>query len=254
MARTFGGVSTDRIDTGYTANNTLRSYHIWSYRTGEGGGSVGRMFDKGGNTLLDNNGSGTIAFGSVWTGNLGLWHCSMSDNAWNPIGVSYDAGSSSNVPIMYVGGASQSLTTDSSPSGSAPSDSNDFCIGNRNTDNARNWAGRLAEFAVWDAILNASEFAALALGVPAYRVRPQSLSLYVPVWGLASPEPDLSSGHRSCTVTGTTQVSHPPVTLFTPKGHAPVVDIAGGGGFVSKFRKTLSGVGTRVGSRQLHGW
>ena len=46
MSRLFGGVSTDNIDTGYTTEAAQRTFGVWAYITGTGGGGIGRIFDK----------------------------------------------------------------------------------------------------------------------------------------------------------------------------------------------------------------
>ena len=41
--------------------------------------------------------------------------------------------------------------------------------------------------------------------------------LYLPMWGLSSPEPDLSGNANNGTLTGTSYADHPPVTGYTKK-------------------------------------
>lgn len=55
----------------------------------------------------------------------------------------------------------------------------------------------------------------------------------MPIWGLHSPEIDLSTNGVVGTVTGTVRANDPPVTLFTPKwaAGAPLIEVAAGGGF-----------------------
>jgi hypothetical protein len=74
--------------------------------------------------------------------------------------------------------------------------------------------GRLAEIAVWDAALTDGEVALLARGVSPWRIRPGNLKLYYPLYGSASPEPNLAVGGTTyqLTVTGTpVQADHAPV-------------------------------------------
>lgn len=69
--------------------------------------------------------------------------------------------------------------------------------------------GSMAEFGLWQAELSAGEVLGLAQGVSPGRVRQTSLLMYVPILGLASPEPDFSGSQRSVTLTGTgTVVDH----------------------------------------------
>jgi hypothetical protein len=76
---------------------------------------------------------------------------------------------------------------------------------------ANYWDGKLAEHAVWHNVLTADEIAALARGVSPNMIRPINLELYWPLWGVASPEPDLSGHSLNGTVTGATLANHAPV-------------------------------------------
>lgn len=57
---------------------------------------------------------------------------------------------------------------------------------------ALNFNGDIAEAAVWDVALNTAEIASLAAGTNPKLIRPQNLLLYVPIYGAASPEPNLT--------------------------------------------------------------
>ncbi len=83
-------------------------------------------------------------------------------------------------------------------------------------------SGRIAEVALWDVALSAAEVAALASGVTPLHMRPGNLVAYWPVWGLHSPEIDLTSNGNNITVTGPVKAGHAPVTLYTPKWAATV--------------------------------
>ena len=87
-------------------------------------------------------------------------------------------------------------------------------LGNNNTS----FNGPIAEVAVWSVALTAGEAAAYNAGCPAYMIRPKSLLGYWPLWGLVSPEPDLSGLKFALTLTGApAKANHAPVTLWTPK-------------------------------------
>ena len=88
--------------------------------------------------------------------------------------------------------------------------------------------GRIAEAAIWNVALSDGEIAALATGVIPYLVRPAALKGYWPLWGLVSPEPDMSGGARNLTlVNGPTYANHAPTTLWTPKPptFAPMIEV-----------------------------
>lgn len=228
MSRLFTD-SSNRIDTGLATNSALRSYHVWCRRQGDGGNGNGRVWDKNTSDILTNNNS-VVQFFRNWSGALAQYSITApSTGVWTPIGVSYDSGASSNVPVMYTDGVSRSVTTVTAASGSVTNASDNFFLGNR-TGADRGLDGALCEWAVWDEILNANEFAALARGVSPRYIRPGSIIAWMPVFGLQSPEPDMIR-RVTGTVTGSTFANHAPVTLFTKKPNGfPLVEESGGGG------------------------
>lgn len=187
MARTFGGASTDSITTALTTHATTRSYSIWTYRTGTGGGNLGRMFDKrtsGAQVELLFHGSADTDYfyDRNWSGAAASWKIAIpSANAWHNIIVTYDTGATTNDPVIYVDGASVTVTENVAPSGTANTNTDAYVIGNRTNDNARNWAGDLCEFAVWDRILTATEVDAIGADGYSPLFYPSSLVEYVPL-------------------------------------------------------------------------
>jgi hypothetical protein len=79
------------------------------------------------------------------------------------------------------------------------------------SDGSAPFAGTLAEIGVWTEALSDAEIAAQAGGVPPHQVRRAVLAGYWPLWGVASPEPDLSGNANHGTVTGATAADHAPV-------------------------------------------
>ena len=77
--------------------------------------------------------------------------------------------------------------------------------------------GSIAELAVWNAALSAGERGALSGGARSNRVHPEALVGYWPLFGLQSPEPDLSGNGNSGTLNNPLFATHAPVTQFTPK-------------------------------------
>ncbi len=82
---------------------------------------------------------------------------------------------------------------------------------------AESWGGRIADLALWSAVLTAGEITSLAGGIRPYNVRKTSLYGYWPLDGLQSPEPDLSGSKFNGTLTGTAFAPGPPTTLSTPR-------------------------------------
>lgn len=112
--------------------------------------------------------------------------------------------SSTSRTIYLDGGNSGSDTTSSTPSSAAL---NRTTVGTQWRNQAReNFANaRVAEVAVWNAALNATEAAALAKGIRPSLVRPQSLVFYAP---LIRDVIDVRGG-VSLTASSTTVIEHP---------------------------------------------
>jgi hypothetical protein len=116
------------------------------------------------------------------------------------------------IRTYFNGGVDASTTTTST--GTIASNAQRFIIGaNPNSSNETRWMdGRIAEVCAWSAALNANEFSALASGVVPNRVRPQSIIAYWPIWGVHSPEPELTGNGPNATLDGAPAFgNHPPI-------------------------------------------
>jgi hypothetical protein len=82
------------------------------------------------------------------------------------------------------------------------------------TSAAQFWDGDIAECAMWNAVLDAAEIAALAKGYSPLLIRPANLVAYWPLVGKNSPETDIV-GRYDMTVTGATASAHPRIFLPT---------------------------------------
>lgn len=103
------------------------------------------------------------------------------------------------------------------------------------------FAGLIAEATLWNAALVDEEIAALATGVRPHKVRPGNLVGYWPLFGLASPEPDLSGLGQSMTLGGgagaPSAANHAPLTPFTPKARTqPLLAAAASGILLPQVR------------------
>ena len=160
----WGGHTTDAITTDVTTNNIQRSYSIWTYETGYGGGNLGRIFDKRVSSaqteqLYTSSAATTLGYTRNWTSAGVEWDIPVpSFNAWHYVVVTYDDSSASNVPTFYVDGVAQTITAtvDTPPSGTPITDTDNYVLGNRANDYARNWGGSLDEFRIANTILPAS--------------------------------------------------------------------------------------------------
>jgi hypothetical protein len=76
--------------------------------------------------------------------------------------------------------------------------------------------GSLAEAVIWDAALTDAEALMLGRGLSPLLVRPDNIQSYAPLYGIASPEPDICGTPRVFTLTNApTHGAHPP--LFMPQ-------------------------------------
>ena len=220
----LGGASTDKITTGYsTLTAGKRSYSIWWYYHGASDGSTdaGRIWSTASSqeqdALIQQRVDGRLEYSRQWSGGTGVWGFALpATGAWYHVGVAYDAGSTSNAPLMYLNGAPQSLTQSGTPVGTPNVPAAAYILGNRN-DSTRDTGGALSRFTIWDGILlSALEFTALAKGVQARHIEPAARVVDIPIWGVSSPEIDLISTNGTASVTGTAAYNGPLATFFTP--------------------------------------
>ena len=214
MARGFGATlgsgSTDSLASAVTSANTLRSYAIWTYRNGNGGSSLGTMWDKSEliafpDSFIHRSDTSSYRFLRKWDGADGIWDITRpGTGAWVHIGVSYDGSSTSNAPVVYFNGSSQTVNLVTAPTGALETVADRYIVGNRLIDSGRVWDGSLAEFAVWDATLPAEDFAALSNGLCPLLLRPTTLVEYIPMLG-----PTNSYIAGATTLVGTAVQPHP---------------------------------------------
>lgn len=167
-ARFTGSTATDRVNTNYSTDSSLRSFSFWAYRTADGGGNLGRMFDKitGGSStesfINDTSSSGIYTYERVFSTTTGKWRIVRpSADAWHHIVITFDSSSVNNDPIIYVDGVSASVTEISTPVGTANTNSDPYIIGNRGSDKARCWAGYIDDFRIYNRILTQAEVTSL---------------------------------------------------------------------------------------------
>jgi hypothetical protein len=91
-----------------------------------------------------------------------------------------------------------------------------FTIGNQTPGTSYPATGIIAEIAVWNTTLTLGQMKALAsvcpVGGAARRMGFPQPAGYFPLWGVASPEPDLSGNVLNGTLTGTSPAIHAPCT------------------------------------------
>lgn len=182
--------TTSKIEvTSYTALNALDTLTIclWAYRRTLGESNAGRFVEKTSGFILSTQ---TLMnfFANRWSTTNGQWTVSHpTANAWHHICVTYDYGSTTNDPIFYVDGVSQTVSEVSAPVGTLDGDTDLLVIGNR-TDSARTFDGYLAELYIWNVILTATEISTLSKNANPAMIRPGNIVLGMPLHGQHSPE------------------------------------------------------------------
>ena len=221
MAFDFSG-TTDRINYGspsYLDNMGPLTYATWVQRDTSLSGSFPRIISKDENKyfiLWDHA-------GDVATFDFQVYAPTTHDKLapsnsvpaaptdWVHLAVTWDGTFTTNGSALYKNGSAiSSYITNNAGSGPATSDAaGDFAIGNRSSGTFdRGLDGRLAELAVWNAVLTAAEVASLAKGFRPQRIRPQSLVFCVP---LLRTNQDIRNATAGTTTGATGGSAHPRV-------------------------------------------
>jgi hypothetical protein len=226
MAREFNA-NGDKI--AYTTSNlvnALSAYSIafWAIRdTGGSGTSYGSLAYKGNTTttrywrIENDNGDGGwgLVFITQWSTTQGAWSISYPDTNWHHYVITYNHTSTSNDPVIYKDGSSVGITERLTPAGSAGTDSSDLTIGNVKAGN-QGWDGKIAEFSIFDRVLNSTEVSDLYNGDSATFLWPDDLVFHCDL--LNGNIKDLISGTGADT--STSDFTHP-LTLTYPTQSNP---------------------------------
>jgi hypothetical protein len=169
------------------ANNGSTQNYLAIYCSG--GNLVARANDGGAAT-----GSGKAFTASQWNHFAGVFASTTSRTSY----------------VNGVAGSTESTA-------STPSGINRTAIGRLSSSSPAGsyFDGSLAEAAIWNIALTATDLAALAAGVSPLLVRPDALVAYWPILGQYSPEIDIRA-HNDVTVNGATAAAHP--RMFWPVG------------------------------------
>lgn len=217
MARSFSAGSSDVVSMTSFAIPTFITYATWVNITAYRSGDEYRLMTAGVSTLGLYAGNFSVPpsndwigfFAAGWSGASGEWaYIGPATGGWHHVAVTYDTGSTANVPIMYLDGVSQTLTTLSNPTGTFTGGTQTVYIGN-NSLSTRGLGGNLAEAAFWNRLLTAPEIVLLAKGYAPSHLGTGRL-MYFPIDGRTSPERNLATGNTG-TVTGTAYVDHYPI-------------------------------------------
>ncbi len=144
---------------------TMRSYLLWTNRTGPGGNNLGRIFDKRTDgreveVFFNDETAGVYRYLRVWSGGIGRWTIPQpSLNEWHHLAVVYDASSAANKPQIYVDGVAQKVTQECAPMGTLLTNTDPYVIGNRGSGD-RGWSGVLDEVQIYDVVLTPAQIQA----------------------------------------------------------------------------------------------
>lgn len=249
MARDFVPADGDKITTSFSAHATQRTYSIWAWIDGAGGGGRGRIFEKrvaGAEVELfyyntTDVGQPWVEYNRDWSSSSTTRWATPTNSAptgqWLNLIVTYDGGATTNDPVIYIDNSSQSLTETNAPSGSIVTNADAYVLGARGGDSLRNFDGKLAEFAIWDRILTTGEIAALAKGYsPAFFFT--SLVEYLPL--IRSM---VSYKNAAATDTGTAEIAHPRI-IYPSLSQIRRFTTASSPAAVQRFYRMMMGVGT----------
>jgi hypothetical protein len=143
--------ATDSVESGLTTGlTTTMTVSFWGNATGDPSALM-RAFDQYNSAAV---GSGLTwydedDFQVPWSGGNASWTIAPgpSNNVWHYTVITYNAGSTANVPLIYIDGVSQTVTVAAAAAGTVTTLAGNWYFGNRE-DGARVWEGNLDEFRV----------------------------------------------------------------------------------------------------------
>ena len=207
---------TDDIVTGPSvALGATNTVFAWVRPDTVGEGGVGQILWH--NAALGANGFFTedavnkwFKWYQVFGTTVGIWRTNASTvtlGAWQSVARTYDSSATTNDPLIYINGASVTVTEVSTPVGTVNTNTGVIYAGNQ-VGLTQTTDGKIGEWAVWTRLLSAIEIKAVYLfGVLAV---PNGLALYWPMSGSVANAKDLSGNARHGTVTGAILGADPP--------------------------------------------
>lgn len=183
---TMGAGTTDVITGPLIADSGPVSFALWTYRNGDGGGNIGRMFDAGApRILLNQSGSTAYDFNYQWSGGGGVWRATRpAAGVWVHVAVTYDPGAVGNDPLIYFDGISQTVTEPTAPLTAPVTGTTAISVGNRGAGD-RVWDGMLGELGWWNRILTQQEIFELSVNRKSVLWFPDRMLFNLPSrWGM----------------------------------------------------------------------
>ena len=228
MALLFSNTS-DVVDCGAYGFLGLNPMTVcaWIYPTTTGGGTFGRIvhqtatvdsfFCLDGTTVANGLRLGLGTSGSSGTGISVANTIIMS--AWNFVAGQWQYPTTPTIKLFKGSPTSLisevSYNTQQNYTGSTYTPTGNLKIGKRDgTD--RTFVGTISHVYIFSAFLTLAELVSIQYGIiPAHLY--SDLKGFWSLWGVVSPEPDLSGKLNNGTVTGATKANGPPVGVYGPK-------------------------------------
>tara|TARA_Y100000310_G_scaffold339804_1_gene433629 strand:- start:466 stop:3099 length:2634 start_codon:yes stop_codon:yes gene_type:complete len=163
---TFDGASTGTVSVGADSvwnpiigagvgSSRQMTFVVWAYRTSES--DHDNILSFGSDVFISLQTDQTINFYARWT-SLARWATAAAViplNTWTHIALVYDANSTANNPLIYINGASVTVSREVAPTGAYDDISGNCSI------NKSDFTGNLADIAIWNTILSAEDIKAI---------------------------------------------------------------------------------------------
>lgn len=195
----------------YRTDNTQSSRIVFEFGNGANAGLDVVANNAAGTDLVRSYGTTTTWADTYPSPAAGAWH----HYVWVIAGNGPAAPNSIN--LVYIDGVQQTLTNagHTYPNSGALTQPFTYMSRRVGTVNSLFLGGRLAEFAMWSSptmrATPAPWVKQLAVGACPLRVRRTEMLIYVPWFGVDSPEPDWHGAQRNVTLAGaTSRINHPP--------------------------------------------
>lgn len=171
---TIGAGATDRTTTSAVDHTAVRSVLFFANRRGNGGGNLGRVFERAGSpspqdVFFNANSGARLEHQRDFAGGratLNLPALGVSETVWTRIAYVEDHSGGYALPSIYIDGAADTVSQAAWSTGAPETDASAYYIGNRGDFN-RHWDGGLGEFWILHGAIDAAFAAADAVQISA---------------------------------------------------------------------------------------
>lgn len=202
-------------------DNYAINYKKWWYQGTVGDREIAMEMDTG-------YGSPTgFVFVAKWSGLPGVWSCNAAaTGGWHHYIITYNWGSTSNDPIVYIDGASVAITERLGPSGTKDNNGTTLNLGSE-SNTTLYFDGKLAEPFMYNRIITATEAAGIGTDKFSPEFYPQGLVFYDK---LVRGSADRRGGITASFANSPAVYEHPPVLYPSNYQIAPFSAAAPPGG------------------------